>query len=386
VPLLCYLDAFSGISGDMLVGALADAGADRAAVIDALASLEIGAALSFERVKRCGIAATKFHVAVADTHAHRHLAHILKMIEKAALPDRAKQNATAVFQRLGEAEAAVHQVPVERVHFHEVGAADSIADIVGACVAFELLGVTSIVSAPLNVGSGTASTAHGILPVPAPATAALLLGKPIYSEGPAVELTTPTGAALAVTLARTFGAMPPMKIAAAGYGAGGYDFPDRANVLRVILGEETGATEATTITVLEANIDDLSPQILAYAMDRLLEKGALDVTLQPIEMKKGRPGTLLRVLARPEDRETMVQVIFAETSTLGLRTYTAERRVQARHWVDVETPHGKVRMKVSGEGAYAPEYEDCRRIAHESGVPLKTVIAEANFTYLKNSR
>jgi uncharacterized protein (TIGR00299 family) protein len=384
--LLCYLDAFSGISGDMLVGALADAGADQAAIVDALASLETGAALSFERVKRCGIAATKFHVSVAETQAPRHLTHILKMIGKAALPERAKRNAAAVFERLGQAEAAVHQVPIERVHFHEVGAADSIADIVGACVAFELLGVTSIVSAPLNVGSGTASTAHGILPVPAPATAALLRGKPIYSDGPAVELTTPTGAALAVTLAREFGALPPLKIARAGYGAGGHDFPNRANVLRVILGEETGAAEATTITVLEANIDDLSPQILAYAMDRLLEKGALDVTLQPIEMKKGRPGTLLRVLARPEDRETLVQIIFAETSTLGLRTYPAERRVQPRHWVDVETPHGKIRMKVSGEGSYAPEYEDCRLIAQQSGVPLKHVIAEANYAYLKNSR
>src|ERR1017187_4545700 len=194
VPLLCYLDAFSGISGDMLVGALADAGADQAAIVDALASLDTGAVLSFERVKRCGIAATKFHVAIQETHAHRHLAHILRMIEKATLPERAKQNAAAVFQRLAEAEAAVHQVPVEHVHFHEVGAADSIADIVGACVGFELLGVTSIVSAPLNVGSGTASTAHGLLPVPAPATAALLRGKPIYSDGPAVELTTPTGA------------------------------------------------------------------------------------------------------------------------------------------------------------------------------------------------
>jgi len=386
VPLLCYLDAFSGISGDMLVGALADAGAAPAAIVEALASLETGAVLSFERVQRCGIAATKFHVAIQETHAHRHLAHILKMIEKASLPERAKQNASAVFQRLGEAEAAVHQVPVEHVHFHEVGAADSVADIVGACVAFELLGVTSIVSAPLNVGSGTVSTAHGLLPVPAPATAALLRGKPVYSDGPAMELTTPTGAALAVTLARGFGGLPPLRIAATGYGAGGYDFPDRANVLRVILGEETGAAEATTISVLETNIDDLSPQILAYAMDRLLEKGALDVTLQPIQMKKGRPGTLLRVLARPEDRETLVETIFAETSTLGLRTYTAERRVQARHWVDVETPHGKVRIKVSVEGAYAPEYEDCRRVAQESGVPLKDVIAEANFAYLKNSR
>lgn len=386
MPLLCYLDAFSGISGDMLVGALADAGADQAVIVDALASLETGATLSFDKVKRCGISATKFHVAVEEAHAARHLAHILKMIEKAALPERAKANASAVFQRLGEAEAAVHQVPVERIHFHEVGAADSIADIVGACLGFELLGVTSIVSSPLNVGSGTAQTMHGLLPVPAPATAALLRGKPIYADGPAVELTTPTGAALAVTLASGFGVLPPVKIACIGYGAGGHDFPDRANVLRVILGDETGAPEATIISVLEANIDDLSPQILAYAMDRLLEKGALDVTLQPIEMKKGRLGTLLRVLARPEDRETLAQVIFAETSTLGLRIYAAERRVQARHWVDVDTPHGKVRMKVSGEGAYAPEYEDCRRIAQASGIPLKQVIADANFAYLKNSR
>ncbi len=386
MPLLCYLDAFSGISGDMLVGALADAGADQAAIVEALASLETGAVLSFERVKRCAIGATKFHVAVAETQTHRHLTHILKMIEKAALPERVRHNAAAVFQRLGEVEAAVHQMPLERVHFHEVGAADSIADIVGACVAFDLLGVTSIVSSPLNVGSGTAQTAHGTLPVPAPATAALLAGKPIYSEGPAVELTTPTGAALASTLARGFGVLPPMQVARMGYGAGSRDFPDRANVLRVILGEETGALEATTIAVLEANIDDLSPQILAYAMERLLEKGALDVTLQPIAMKKNRPGTLLRVLARPEDREALAQAIFAETSTLGLRLYTAERRVQARRWVEVETPHGKVRMKVSGEGAYAPEYEDCRRIAVESGVALKEVMAQANYAYLKNSK
>lgn len=386
MPLLCYLDAFCGISGDMLVGALADAGADQAAIIDALASLETGAAISFENVKRCGIGATKFHVDVQETHAHRHLSHILKMIDKAALPDHAKANATAVFQRLGEAEAAVHQVPLERVHFHEVGAADSIADIVGACLAFELLGVTTIVSSPLNVGSGTVKTAHGVLPVPAPATASLLNGKPVYSEGPAVELTTPTGAALASTLARGFGVLPPLTVGRTGYGAGGHDFPDRANVLRVILGDETGAREATTISVLEANIDDLSPQIIAYAMDRLLDSGALDVTLQPIEMKKGRPGTLLTVLARPEDRETMARIIFAETSTLGLRIYTAERRVQERRWVDVQTPHGKVRIKVSGGGGYAPEYEDCRRIAQESGVPLKHIIAEANFAYLRNSR
>jgi len=383
---LCYLDAFSGISGDMLVGALADAGAGQAQILAGIESLETGATLSFENVKRGGLGATKFHVKVQETHVHRHLPHILKMIEKAALPERAKQNAAAVFQRLGEVEARIHQVPVERVHFHEVGAADSIADIVGACLALELLGVTAMVCSAVNVGSGTVRTQHGVLPVPAPATAALLQGKPIYTDGPTAELTTPTGAALAVTLARDFGALPAVRISSIGYGAGGHDFPGRANVLRVIIAEETAAAEATSIAVLEANIDDLSPQILAYAVDRLLQNGALDVSLQPIQMKKGRAATLLRVLARLEDREKLAQLIFAETSTLGLRMYNAERRVHAREWVSVETPHGAVRVKVSAAGAYAPEYEDCRRIALESGVPLKQIVAEANFEYLKSRR
>lgn len=367
----------------MLVGALADAGADIPSLCTALDSLGAEANLRFEQVKRCGIAATKFRVDAVETRKHRHLPHILKMIDAAALPDRVKQNASAVFQRLGEAEASVHQIPIEKVHFHEVGAVDSIIDIVGACMAFDLLGVDTIVSSPLNLGSGTVNTEHGLLPVPAPATAALVSGKPVYSRGPAMELTTPTGAAVVTTLAKDFGAMPPMRIEAGGYGAGSRDFPDQPNVLRVLLGEGSGAEEATTITVIEANIDDLSPQILGYAMERLLDSGALDATLQPIEMKKGRPGTLLRVLAKPEDRDRLAQIIFAETSTLGLRMYSAERRVQARTWVDVNTPHGTVRMKVSGEGAYAPEYEDCRRLAIATGAPLKQIIAEANFEYLK---
>ena len=220
MPYTCYLDAFSGISGDMLVGALADAGADQAAIAHAIASLETGAVLSFERVKRCGIAATKFHVGVPETHTHRHLAHILKMIEKAALPERAKQNAAAVFQRLGDAEAAVHQVPIEHVHFHEVGAADSIADIVGACIALDLLGVEEVHVSAINVGSGTVETEHGTLPVPAPATARLLTGMPVYARGPAMELTTPTGAAIAATLGKSFGPLPAMRIASIGHGAG----------------------------------------------------------------------------------------------------------------------------------------------------------------------
>ena len=382
---ICYLDAFSGISGDMLVGALADAGADSAAIADALRSLQAGVSVSFEKVKRCGIAASKFHVHAEEAPKHRHLSGILKMIDAASLPDRVKQNAAAVFRRLGEAEAAVHQMPIEKVHFHEVGAVDSIADIVGACMGFELLGIDTIYSSPLNLGSGTVKAEHGVMPVPAPATAALVAGKPVYSRGPAVELTTPTGAAVAVTLAQNFGTMPPMKIASVGYGAGDHDFTEQANVLRIFVGEPSGAVEATMVAVIEANIDDSSPQVLGYAVERLLEAGALDATLEPLEMKKGRPGSLLRVIALPEQRMALADVIFAETSTLGLRIYMAERVVQARRWVDVETPHGKVRIKVS-ERSFAPEYEDCRALARSTGVALKDIIAEANYAYLKNSR
>jgi len=386
VAYTCYLDAFSGISGDMLVGALADAGADSDAIAGAVASLNAGATVSFEKVKRRGIAATKYHVAVSGDQPHRHLSSILEMIAKADLSGRAKHNAQAVFRKLGEAEAAVHQVPIENVHFHEVGAADSIADIVGACVAFDLLAVNSLVCSPVNLGSGTVQTEHGVLPVPAPATARLLQNAPVYARGPAVELTTPTGAAVAATLAARFDVLPPMKIARTGYGAGGHDFPEHPNVLRVILGEPTGAAEAVAVSVLEANLDDLNPQVLAYAAERLLEAGALDVTLQPVLMKRGRPGHLLRVIAEPEKREELAQLIFAETSTLGLRMYTAERRVQARTSAEVETPHGTVRIKVGSEGSFAPEYEDCRKLALESGVALKQIIAEANTAYLNRSK
>jgi uncharacterized protein (TIGR00299 family) protein len=370
----------------MLVGALADAGADRAVIIALVDSLGTGAVLSFEAVKRSGIAATKFHVSCGEEHAHRHLSHILELIDRAPLPPRVKLNAAAVFQRLGEVEAAVHQVPIEKVHFHEVGATDSIADIVGACAAFDLLDVDTVVCSPLNLGSGTVKTAHGILPVPAPATAALVTGKPVYARGPACELTTPTGAAVAVTLATEFGVMPPMTITHTGYGAGGYDFPGQANVLRVMIGKPSGAQEADTISVIETNIDDLSPEVIAWAVERLMAAGALDVSLQPLQMKKGRPGVLLRVIARPEDREEMARLIFTETSTFGVRMYAAERRVQAREWKEVSTPHGTVRMKISGEGWYAPEYEDCRKLALATGVALKEIAAQAIRAYLNETR
>ena len=386
MPLTAYLDAFSGIAGDMLVGALADAGADHSAITDAVNSLQTGAVVSFEKVKRRGIGATKYHVQIEHQHAHRHLSHIVKMIEAANLTPRARKTAIDVFTRLGEAEAEVHQVSIEKVHFHEVGAADSIADIVGACVAFDQLDVANVLCSPLNVGSGTVKTEHGILPVPAPATARLLEGAPVYSRGPALELTTPTGAAIATTLASAFCVLPPMKIRSTGYGAGSHDFAEQANVLRVILGETVAAEEAVAISVIEANIDDLNPQVLAYATEKLLEAGALDVTVQPLLMKKGRPGNLLHVIARPEDRERIAQVVFAETSTLGVRFYSAERRVQSRSWTEVDTRYGKVRVKVSGEGDYTPEYEDCRKLAHQTGVALKHIIAEANYAYLNRTR
>ncbi len=384
----CYLDAFSGISGDMLVGALVDAGADPKAISDAIASLNTGATLRFETVKRGGIGGTKFHVDCEHTHHHhhRHLAQILKMIDAGALGAGAKRDAAAVFTRLGEAEAAVHQVPIDHVHFHEVGAVDSIADIVGACVGFELLGVDAIYCSPLNVGSGTVKTEHGMLPVPAPATARLLEGRPVFSRGPALELTTPTGAAIATTLAVEFGPMPAMTFGRTGYGAGSHEFSEQPNLLRVILGQPTGASEAVSVTVIEANIDDQSPQVLGYALERLMDCGALDATLEAVQMKKGRPGSLLRVIAKPEDRDQLTAVIFRETSTFGVRMYAAERRVQARDWVPVDTPHGTVRVKVSADGAWAPEYEDCRRVALETGAPLKQVLAEAGFAYQQKIR
>jgi hypothetical protein len=378
------LDAFSGISGDMTVGALIDAGASASAVIEALESLSTGAKFEVAKTTRSGLAASKFKVHLSpEPQKHRHLSHILAMIDRSTISARSKQNATAVFQRLAEAESSVHGVSIEKVHFHEVGAADSIADIVGTCVALDLLNLDEVCCSAVNVGSGTVMTEHGILPIPAPATANLLAGKPIYARGPAVELTTPTGAAIAATLSSAFGAMPPMRISSIGHGAGDRDFKESPNVLRVLIGERTGAPESTVVSVIEANIDDSSPQVLGYALERLMEAGALDASLSPLQMKKNRPGSLLRVIARPHDQEMLAQLIFAETSTLGLRIYSAERRIETRSIVEVETQFGKIRIKVSGHSHFAPEYEDCRAIAASTGTPLPEVLAAAQSAYLK---
>jgi len=281
-----------------------------------------------------------------------------------------------VFQVLAVAEARVHRVPMQKVHFHEVGAVDSISDIVGACVALDLLGVVEVTSSAINTGSGTVTAEHGVMPVPAPATAALLEGKPVYARGPATELTTPTGAAILAALGTHFGPMPAARIVKSGFGAGDKDFPEHANVLRAILADKTGASESTTVSVIETNIDDSTPEVLGYTMEKLMREGALDVTYSPLQMKKNRPASLLRVIARPADQERLAEIVFAETSTAGMRLYTAERRVRARQMVEVDLGYGKVNVKVTESGV-APEFEECRVLAESTGKPLKQVMADA---------
>ncbi len=385
---VAYLECFSGISGDMLLGALVDAGVDPETLRREIAKLGLdGVALGFEKCSRAGIGGTNLTVEVAHDHSHRSLSRIEEIIGGSTLPNQVKERSIRIFRRLGEVEAAIHQIPIEKVHFHEVGALDSIVDIVGACIGFDELGIEKIHCSPLNLGSGTVKAAHGVMPVPAPATAALVEGVPSYSEGPAVELTTPTGAAIVTTLAADFGAMPAMKVSSIGYGAGDRDFEGRANLVRVLIGETTSATETTQVYVIEANVDDMSPQLAGFARERLLEAGALDVTLAPLYMKKDRPGFLVSVLAKPEDREKLSEMLFAETTTLGVRMYAAERRVLERTWSTVETPYGEVRIKVASENGtvrnFAPEYEDCRKMALDRNVPLKEVLQQANFAYLQ---
>lgn len=379
---LAYLDCFSGIAGDMLVGALLDAGLPFETLNSEIAKLGLKeVTLSAEPTKRKGITGTDFKVAVGHDHHHRSLTTIEKIINESTLDDAIKQTAIRIFRRLGEAEAGVHGVDIEKVHFHEVGALDAIVDIVGAAIGFHHLGIDRVVCSPINVGSGTVKAAHGVMPVPAPATATLLTGVPTYVDGPAMELTTPTGAAVAVTMAESFGSMPAMAVSSIGYGAGDNDLKDRANVLRVLIGEASAATEAVEVWVIEANIDDMSPQIAGYARERLLEAGALDVTLTPVFMKKDRPGYTLTVLASLETREALADLVFAETTTLGLRLYPAQRRVLDREWKTVATPYGEVRLKIASQNGIVktvtPEYEDCKKLALEKGVPLKDVLAAA---------
>jgi uncharacterized protein (TIGR00299 family) protein len=323
-------------------------------------------------------------------HVHRGLKEIRKIISAAAISESAKKTAISIFEALGAAEAKIHDVPVEEIHFHEVGSVDAIVDIVCAAVGAEALRVEEIICSSLNVGGGTVKCAHGNFPVPAPATVELLKDAPVYSSGVQAELVTPTGAAIAKTLVRRFGSFPEMNIEKSGYGAGSRDFPGHPNVMRLVVGEAASTLAAKTnsemITVLEANLDDLNPQVFGYVMDRLLEEGVLDAFGMPVQMKKNRPGTLLTVLCKPEDASKLTQLIFTETTTLGVRRRAEVRQVLERRWENVRTPWGEVRMKIASMNGtvtnYAPEYEDCRRIAAEHHVPLKTVIQEAARAYL----
>src|SRR5215469_4628471 len=477
---IAYLECFSGISGDMFLGALVDAGVSPHLLQDTVAALGVGATLEISRVVRSGISATKVDVWVdgekdmpreeywarqqaahshaphdhhehghepdhrhhhspgessqagasappkhEHAHSHRGLNEIRKIISSAKLSDSAKKTAISIFEALGSAEAKIHDVPVESIHFHEVGSVDAIVDIVGAAVGIEVLEVDEIVCSSLNLGGGTVKCAHGTFPVPAPATVELLKGAPVYSSDVQKELVTPTGAAIVKILATRFGPFPKMKIEKTGYGAGTRDLPGYPNVVRLTVGEAVVAasaqpqglkpghssraagtgeavtypgeieeslahTDSDTVVVLEANVDDLNPQVFGYVMDRLLDEGALDAFGVPVQMKKNRPGTLLTVLCKPEDANKLTHLIFTETTTLGVRRREESRQKLARRWESVRTEWGEVRIKIASMNGtvtnYAPEYEDCRRIAEQHHVPLKMVMQEAAREYALSSR
>jgi hypothetical protein len=424
VSRLLYFDCFSGISGDMVLGALLDAGLPMPALKGALGSLAVdGYHVHAERVLRAGVSATKFRVhehagahaehshehahhhdhehraprpesrapspeprAHSHAHSHRSLPEIYGLIDTSDLSAAGRDRAKALFQRLAEAEAAIHDMPVEKVHLHEVGALDSIIDIVGAVFGLEWLGVDQIMSSPLNVGGGMVHSAHGHFPVPAPATVKLLGPAPVYSGAVQKELVTPTGALLVSSYASSFGPIPAMTIDQVGYGAGDHDFPSTPNVLRILVGEQprgasclsrTDATGATRVVVIECEIDDMNPQLFGVAMDRLYAAGALEVFYVPVQMKKNRPGTLLTVVAPPPLRSSLSDIIFKETTTIGVRYAELDRECLRRELVTVKTPVGDVRMKLAWRDGRlvnaVPEFDDCNALAASNNLPVKEV-------------
>jgi len=383
-----YFDCFAGISGDMTLGALVDAGADARALKERLELLGLdGYEIGFEKVDRSGISATRASVRLTrEEKHHRHLSDIEKIIGGSRLNDSVRERALKIFGRLAEAEARVHNVPVERIHFHEVGALDAIVDVVGACIGFELLGVERFAASALHVGSGTVEMAHGRFPVPPPAVAELLRGAPIYSTDVSGELVTPTGAAIIATVCERYGALPRMRVEATGYGAGSREYKKFPNVLRVLVGESEeaeGETRGVTedsgeeLLMVETNVDDVSPQVLGHLMERALAGGALDCFFTQVQMKKNRPGVLVSILCRLTDGEAMHELLFAETPTLGVRSYRVSRRALEREAVTVETEFGTIAVKVARRGGHVvgamPEFEECRAAALAHGVPLRVV-------------
>jgi uncharacterized protein (TIGR00299 family) protein len=390
-----YFDCFSGASGDMILGALLDLGLPLEALRAALGSLAIEyGEVTAERVSRAGVAATKFRLiekagepaAGGQQHTHHHLKHIIAAIRRSSLVPASQDRAVQLFERLAGAEAAIHDTPIERVHLHEVGALDSIIDIVGAVYGFEWFGIEDVVSSPLNVGGGTVQCAHGVFPVPAPATARLLLNVPVYGNGTS-ELVTPTGALLITAYAREFGPVPAMRLERMGYGAGDRDPKETPNVLRIMVGERAGAAAAERIVTIECEIDDMNPQLFGPLMDKLSEAGALDVFYAAVQMKKNRPGTLVTVIAHPGKRDAIAGVLFAHTTTIGVRYQEMLRDRLDREMQTVETPLGPIRFKVATRDGRvlnaAAEFDDCARIAAERAVPIKDVQAIATRAWLE---
>jgi len=383
---VAYLDCFSGISGNMVLGALLDAGLDLGHLREGLAQLNVsGYEVRAESVLKRGLRGTHVNVEVEHHGPERHLHHIEEIITGSSLPRRVQQRSLAIFQRLAEAEAKVHDAPVDHVHFHEVGALDAIVDIVGAVIGFDLLGVERVYASPVRLGRGTVRCAHGVIPVPAPATAELLKGVPTYGRDVDAELVTPTGAAILTTLAEGYGSAPPMTVEQIGYGAGTRDLA-HPNLLRISVGQASDEMagldyERDLATVVETNIDDMNPEFYEHVVERLFDVGALDVFMTPITMKQSRPAVQLSVLV-PDDRlPAVVDVLMTETTTIGVRFGTMKRWKLARRQETVTTAYGRVGVKVAHRGNsvlnVAPEARDCRRLADQHGVPMKTVYAEA---------
>ena len=375
-----YFDCFAGASGDMILGALVAAGADATELRNQLALLNVdGFALDFETVNKSGLSANYARVQTVHEHKHRHLSHIRKIIDDSKLSDSVKHRATSIFTKLAEAEAKVHNEPVEHVHFHEVGALDAIVDVVGAAICFDLLGIERFASSPLHVGSGFVQMDHGKFPVPPPAVAELLNGVPFYSTDLKGELLTPTGAAIITTVCKEFGPIPQMTVAKTGYGAGTRNYENFPNVLRVMIGESESTAGEEKLWIIETNLDDVSPQILGYVMDRAFELGARDCYFTPVQMKKNRPGVLLSILCDLEKKEELIDLVFSETTTLGIRTSEVARRALERKMVKVETPYGSIDVKVAHLNGRVvnekPEFDQCRAAAVKAGVPLKEVEA-----------
>jgi uncharacterized protein (TIGR00299 family) protein len=382
VSRIVYFDCANGASGDMLLGAVVDLGLPLDELRAELGRLPLsGYSLESRRVSRSGLAATKVDVVTDGPEAkHRHLHHIAGILEKSTLEPEVKESAASLFRRLAEAEAEVHGSSPEKVHFHEVGAVDSIVDIVGSVIALRWLRATRFVSSPLNVGTGSVTMSHGTFPVPPPATARLVTGVPVYGAGEG-ELLTPTGALLVTSHATAYGPLPALRIEKTGHGAGSRDTQGRPNVLRLIVGDEAQDAGAERVLVLETEVDDTAPQLLGPLLDGLLAVGALDAYFTPVQMKKGRPGVLVTVIAPPDRREAIEELLFRETTTLGVRRQEWDRTALEREATSVETAYGSVRVKIGRRGGVvynaSPEFEDCQRLAAQKRVAVKEVFAAA---------